>query len=162
MVATSALGLARFTFADLCEAPLGSLDYQRIAHAFHTLMIEAIPVLGPEQRNEARRLTTLIDVLYDNGVGLIASAAAEPHALDGIGAESFALTASRLIECARRPISACGIDAVAPPKSRAKGGVPRACRRAELPVTKGGSGAWPRSSRRQIEEREPWRAIGLH
>jgi cell division protein ZapE len=37
---------------------------------------------------------------YDNGVGLIASAAAEPHALyvDGIGAESFARTASRLME----------------------------------------------------------------
>ena len=39
-------------------------------------------------------------MLYDNGVGLIASAAAEPHALyvDGTGAESFARTASRLME----------------------------------------------------------------
>ena len=100
VVPQAALGVARFSFADLCEAPLGPLDYQRIAHSFHTLMIEAIPVLGPEQRNEARRLITLIDVLYDNGVGLIASAAAEPHALyvDGIGAESFARTASRLME----------------------------------------------------------------
>ena len=100
VVPQAALGVARFSFADLCEAPLGPLDYQRIAHSFHTLMIEAIPVLGPEQRNEARRLTILIDVLYDNGVGLIASAAAEPHALyvDGIGAESFARTASRLME----------------------------------------------------------------
>ncbi|MGB3036105.1 MAG: cell division protein ZapE [Methyloceanibacter sp.] len=100
VVPQAALGVARFSFADLCEAPLGPLDYQRIAHSFHTLMIEAIPVLGPEQRNEARRLITLIDVLYDNGVGLIASAAAEPHALyvDGTGAESFARTASRLME----------------------------------------------------------------
>jgi cell division protein ZapE len=64
--------VARFSFADLCVAPLGSLDYQRIAHAFHTLMIDEIPVMGAEQRNEARRLITLIDVLYDNGVGLIA------------------------------------------------------------------------------------------
>ena len=100
VVPEAALGVARFTFADLCVAPLGPLDYQRIARSFHTLMIEEIPVLGPEQRNEARRLITLIDVLYDNGVGLIASAAAEPHALYvyGTGAESFARTASRLME----------------------------------------------------------------
>lgn len=99
-VPQAALGVARFRFADLCVAPLGPLDYQRIAHSFHTLLIDAIPVLGPEQRNEARRLMVLIDVLYDNGVGLIASAAAEPHALyvDGAAADSFARTASRLIE----------------------------------------------------------------
>ena len=46
----AALGVAHF--ADLCAAPLGPLDYQHIAHAFHTVMIEAIPVLGPEQRNK--------------------------------------------------------------------------------------------------------------
>jgi cell division protein ZapE len=99
IVPQAALGVARFGFADLCAAPLGSLDYQRIAHTFHTLMIEEIPVLGPEQRNEARRLMILIDVLYDNGVGLIASAAAEPHELyvDGTGARTSP-TASRLME----------------------------------------------------------------
>jgi cell division protein ZapE len=42
VVPQAALGVARFTFADLCAAALGSLDYQRIAHTFHTLMIEAI------------------------------------------------------------------------------------------------------------------------
>jgi cell division protein ZapE len=109
-VPEAALGVARFSFADLCEAPLGSLDYRRIAHSFHTLMVDGIPVLGPEKRNQAHRLMTLIDALYDNSVGLIASAEAEPHALYGEGdsARSFARTASRLMECARRPISEPG------------------------------------------------------
>lgn len=100
IVPQAALGVARFDFAELCEAPLGTHDYQHLAHGFHTLMIDGIPVLGPEQRNAARRLVLLIDALYDNGVGLIASAAAEPQALqgEGDGAQGFARTASRLME----------------------------------------------------------------
>ena len=96
----AALGVARFSFADLCEAPLGTHDYQHLAHAFHTLMIDGIPVLGPERRNAARRFVLLIDALYDNGVGLIASADAEPQALcpGGDSADGFARTASRLTE----------------------------------------------------------------
>jgi cell division protein ZapE len=100
VVPEAALGVARFSFADLCEAPLGPHDYQHIAHAFHTVMVEGIPVLAPEKRNEARRLIGLIDALYDNGVGLIASAATEPDGLypHGDGATAFARTASRLTE----------------------------------------------------------------
>lgn len=100
VVPEAALGVARFSFADLCEAPLSALDYQHIAHGFHTVLIDGIPVLSPEKRNEARRLMLLIDALYDNGVGLAASAAAEPHRLyaEGAGAEGFARTASRLME----------------------------------------------------------------
>jgi cell division protein ZapE len=99
-VPQAALGVALFSFAELCAATLGPLDFQRIAHTFHMLMLDGIPVLGPERRNEARRFITLIDALYDNGVGLIASAEAEPIDLyvDGDGAASFARTASRLME----------------------------------------------------------------
>ena len=32
-------------FAELCEQPLGTLDYLALAHAFHTILIDGIPVL---------------------------------------------------------------------------------------------------------------------
>lgn len=100
LVPKAAMGVARFTFADLCEQPLGALDYLHIAHAFHTVIIDAIPALSPAKRNEARRFITLIDTLYDNRVCLIASAEAEPHRLypAGDGARHFERTASRLME----------------------------------------------------------------
>jgi cell division protein ZapE len=99
-VPLAARGVARFRFADLCEKPLGSLDYLQIARAFHTLLIEGIPILNPARRNEARRFVNLIDTLYDHRVGLIASADAEPDALysSGDGADLFQRTASRLME----------------------------------------------------------------
>lgn len=94
------MGVARFSFAELCEKPLGSLDYLHIARAYHTLFIERIPVLGPQRRNEARRFIHLIDTLYDNRVCLVATADAEPDDLyvRGDGADLFARTASRLME----------------------------------------------------------------
>jgi cell division protein ZapE len=99
-VPLAARGVARFRFADLCEKPLGSLDYLHIARAFHTLLIDGIPVLNPGRRNEARRFINLIDTLYDHRVGLVASADAEPTALypSGDGADLFQRTASRLME----------------------------------------------------------------
>jgi cell division protein ZapE len=99
-VPEAAQGVARFSFADLCAQPLGALDYLRIAHAFHTVLISGVPVLTPPRRNEARRFINLIDALYDNRVGLIVSADAEPDELyvTGDGADLFERTASRLIE----------------------------------------------------------------
>src|SRR5262245_28194800 len=47
MVPRAAMGLARFTFAELCEAPLGTLDYLALTHQFHTVFIDAIPVIAP-------------------------------------------------------------------------------------------------------------------
>ena len=93
-------GTAWFTFDDLCDKPLAAVDYLAISDAFHTVMIEGIPVLGPKQRNQARRFNTLIDTLYDREICLVATAEAEPHDLypEGDGAELFKRTASRLME----------------------------------------------------------------
>ena len=101
-VPEAARGVARFSFRQLCEQPLGASDYLRIAHEFHTLILENVPVMDYPQRNEAKRFIALIDTLYDNAVKLVASAAAEPTALylatDGYEANEFKRTASRLIE----------------------------------------------------------------
>ena len=94
--------MARFSFHELCEEPLAAADYLKIAHEFHTVVIDHIPVMDYEQRNAAKRFIILIDTLYDNAVKLLASAAAEPDELyraqDGFEVLEFKRTASRLIE----------------------------------------------------------------
>jgi len=101
-VPRAAHGVARFSFADLCEQPLGASDYLRLAHDYHTLLIDRIPAMDLADRNAAKRFIALIDTLYDNAVKLMASADADPlslyRATDGTEAMEFQRTASRLIE----------------------------------------------------------------
>jgi cell division protein ZapE len=98
----AALGAARFGFADLCEHPLGTPDFLKIAREYHTIVIDRVPVMTYDRRNEAKRFILLIDTLYDRAVKLVASAAAAPEMLyqatDGFEASEFKRTASRLIE----------------------------------------------------------------
>jgi cell division protein ZapE len=91
-------GAARVSFAELCEQPLAAADYLAIAHAFHTILVDHIPLIS--ERNAARRFIILVDTLYDEGVNLVCSAAAAPEALYPMGdeAEAFRRTASRLAE----------------------------------------------------------------
>jgi len=99
-VPQQAKGVARFTFADLCATALGAHDYLTVAQNFHTIILSGIPALGPEKRNEARRFVILIDVLYDNGVKLVASAATAVEDIypAGDGGFEFQRTVSRLME----------------------------------------------------------------
>jgi cell division protein ZapE len=93
-------GCARFTFAELCEAPLGPPDYLALAAHFQTLFIERIPALKTSQRNEAKRFVLLIDTLYDARLHLVASSAQPPERIypQGDHRFEFARTVSRLQE----------------------------------------------------------------
>ncbi|MBR1217015.1 AFG1 family ATPase [Bradyrhizobium sp. U87765 SZCCT0131] len=101
-VPRAAHGVARFSFAQLCEQPLAASDYLRLAHDYHTLVLDHVPVMDFAQRNAAKRFITLIDTLYDNAVKLVASADADPVSLyladEGVEANEFKRTSSRLIE----------------------------------------------------------------
>ncbi len=95
-----AAGVARFSFAELCDRPLGPADYLALAERFHTLMIDRAPLLTPDKRDQAKRFVTLIDALYEVRTKLVMSAAAQPQALypEGDYAFEFQRTASRLVE----------------------------------------------------------------
>ena len=88
-------------FADLCAKNFGTADFLAIAKRFDVLFLENVPAMHEENRNEARRFINLVDILYENKVMLVISAAAEPDKLyteATSGAFEFNRTASRLTE----------------------------------------------------------------
>lgn len=98
--------VARLSFAEICGRPLAAGDYLALSQRFDTMIIDDVPIIAPEQRNEARRFIMLIDVLYDARALLAVSAAAEPHDLyhgqHGPEAREFQRAASRLTEMRAR------------------------------------------------------------
>jgi cell division protein ZapE len=92
--------VAWFQASELIGEALSAADYLALAQHYDTVIVSHIPQLAADQRNEARRLITLVDVLYDNGTRLIASADCPPDDLyaEGLHAAEFERTASRLIE----------------------------------------------------------------
>ncbi|MBX9701260.1 MAG: cell division protein ZapE, partial [Acetobacteraceae bacterium] len=96
----AARGVARADFETLCGRPLGPADYLALATHLHTLVLDGIPRLGPENFDKARRFITLVDTLYEHRCKLVASAEAMPDMLyeRGENAAMFERTASRLIE----------------------------------------------------------------
>ena len=74
-------GVTKWTFSELCCANLGPADYISIASTFHTLILEDVPILSLLQKNEARRMITLLDALYEARCKLLVRAAAGPDAL---------------------------------------------------------------------------------
>ncbi|MEE8444524.1 MAG: cell division protein ZapE [Alphaproteobacteria bacterium] len=100
IVPIAARGVARFTFDELCREPRAAPDFLAIATHFHTVIIDGIPRLSPQEREVAKRFVVLIDTLYEHRVNLFASAEVDPAELYPAGdtAFEFKRTSSRLIE----------------------------------------------------------------
>ena len=71
-------GVTKWTFDELCARNLGPADYVTLASTFHTFILDSVPVLTLLQKNEARRLITLLDALYECRCKLLISAEAGP------------------------------------------------------------------------------------
>ena len=92
--------VAWFSFEELCARPMAAADYLAIAERFAAIIVEGIPRLSPQQRNEAQRFHILIDALYEARAVLVASADVPPDQIyvAGDGAFEFERTVSRLME----------------------------------------------------------------
>jgi cell division protein ZapE len=89
-----------FDFSTLCDGPRSQRDYLELACRFSVLFLSGIPRMTAEMADRARRFTWLVDILYDQRVKLLASAAARPEELytEGPNSREFARTVSRLVE----------------------------------------------------------------
>ncbi len=96
----SASGAARASFAQMCQQARGAADYLEVASRFSTFMLDNVPQMSPDKRDEAKRFVTLIDALYEAKTKLVMSAEvpAEELYLAGDGHFEFARTVSRLAE----------------------------------------------------------------
>ena len=92
--------VARFGFDELCARPLSAVDYLALAERFAAILVEGIPRLTRNRRNEAQRFHILIDTLYEARTLLIASAEVPPQEIyvEGDGSFEFQRTVSRLME----------------------------------------------------------------
>ena len=100
--------VARISFANLCEMPLGARDYLAIAGRFAGLLVDHVPVLASANEPAARRFMWLVDALYDRQRFLVASAATDIANLYQGHNYSFEFerTVSRLGEMTRRAAQA--------------------------------------------------------
>jgi protein AFG1 len=72
-VPQSSQKVARFTFDELCGRPRSAADYIEICNNFGTIFVDAVPKMGLNQRDLARRFITFIDAAYESKTKLLAS-----------------------------------------------------------------------------------------
>ncbi|GAD95453.1 hypothetical protein SNOG_05338 [Paecilomyces variotii No. 5] len=69
-------GIMMWDFEELCGSNLGPADYISLAASYHTLILDKVPSLSSDLRNEARRFITLLDALYEARCRLLIRASA--------------------------------------------------------------------------------------
>jgi cell division protein ZapE len=99
-ISRAARGVAWASFESLCAQPLGAEDYIAIASRYHTLVLDRVPKLNEDTRNEAKRFMTLIDTLYEFKVNLVMAAETAPQEiyLGPTHGFEYERTISRLME----------------------------------------------------------------
>lgn len=99
-VTRSGDNIARFSFEELCARLTGTAEFLAIAARYPVIIIDDIPQLSPDKYDEAMRFIRLIDVLYEQGTWLYASAEVWPKDIypEGENALAFRRTISRLEE----------------------------------------------------------------
>jgi cell division protein ZapE len=70
-------GVAHATFEDLCVKAMSAEDFLVLGDRFHTVVVSQVKPLAGHQHNEARRLTNLIDALYEANVKLVIGTSTE-------------------------------------------------------------------------------------
>lgn len=73
--------VAFFTFEELCGATLGPADYITLTSTYHTFILTDVPIMGFLNKNEARRLITLLDAMYEARCRLLVVAVTGPDDL---------------------------------------------------------------------------------
>ncbi|MDO4878086.1 MAG: cell division protein ZapE [Neisseria sp.] len=89
-----------FAFRELCFGPRSQADYLYLSEHYEIILVSGIGQLSSAERAEARRLTWLVDVMYDYRVKFCATCAVPIGQIytEGDFAGEFVRTASRLTE----------------------------------------------------------------
>lgn len=93
-----------FDFRTLCFGTRSQADYLWLAQHYTHVLISGVEKMSPNEKNEARRLTLLVDVFYDYRVKLCLTSQVPMQDLytEGDFAHEFVRTVSRLVEMQSR------------------------------------------------------------
>ena len=93
-------GVAKFQFNELCKKNIAAEDYIKIAEQCDCILLENIPSFNDENLDEQHRFITLIDILYEKKILLIATSEYSIHQLGSSNklTKPFKRTLSRLHE----------------------------------------------------------------